>query len=134
MKFSIIENFKKLSICEKNFFITLLISFLFAVYLNMYFITSTIMSLLITFITISLIFIYLSNLITYNEKYWLNKEILLYIILGLLILHLPTFFLGSSRVSYEKENLDDILIKIDSFLLGSIFPKGQVSLYLDKNK
>ena len=134
MNFDIVDNFKKLSICEKNFFITISISFLFAIYLNLYFISSTVLSLIITFVIISLIFIYLSNLISNNEKLWLNKEVLLYIIIGLLILHLPSFFLGSSRVSYEKENLDNILIKIDTFLLGNIFPKGQISLYLDKNK
>jgi hypothetical protein len=134
MNFDIVDNFKKLSICEKNFFITISISFLFAIYLNLYFISSTVLSLIITFVTISLIFIYLSNLISNNEKLWLNKEVLLYIILGLLGFHLPFFFIGSSRVSYEKENLDYILIKIDTFLLGNIFPKGQMSLYLDKNK
>ena len=30
--------------------------------------------------------------------------------------------------------MDEIFLKVDEFFLGSLFPKGQISLYLDENK
>lgn len=65
---------------------------------------------------------------------WKKKEIRLYILIAFSATELYLFFLSCSRIAFKKELMDEAIIKIDEFFLGKIFPRGQISLYLDENK
>ena len=78
--------------------------------------------------------IIISFTIKKNKPEWIINEIKLYILIFITILQLPFYFLASSRISSKKQIYDEFLIKIDSSFFGHIFPKGQLSLYLDENK
>lgn len=79
--------------------------------------------------------IVISYVYTHGKKdKWLNDEIKLYALIIIEALELPLYFYASSRIAYKRYFLDEILLKIDSFLWGRIFPKGQLSLYLDEHE
>ena len=42
--------------------------------------------------------------------------------------------MACSRIASNKKSLDEAIVKVDEFFLGSLFPKGQISLYLDENE
>ena len=69
-----------------------------------------------------------------KKETWVNAEIILYIILFISAIELPIFFIASSRTAAKRELSDELLLKLDTFLLGNFFPKGQLSLYLDEHE
>ena len=50
-----------------------------------------------------------------------------------MIFHLPSYYLSSSRITYKMRKKDESIVKIDSYILDWIFKYGQLSLYLDNN-
>ena len=102
-------------------------SFYFIYYENIF----TIPSLLLGLITLSLIVLYIYN---HKKGKWFSNEIRLYTIVLLSTLDLPFLFIASSRIAAKKKFFDETIIKIDSFLLGNYFPKGQLSLFLDEHQ
>lgn len=130
---STFDSIKKLKPNQRMFFITSTISCLLSVYLALYLVPEIIMGIIVSIVTIFFMILYLSKFFM-NEKKWLCGELILAILMLVLVLHLPSYYLASSRVTYRKGYLlDDKVIKIDEFLLGWLFPKGQLSLYLDNN-
>lgn len=83
----------------------------------------------ITSLTVIILYIY-----TGGKSSWKQNEIKLYILIGISAVELYLFFLSCSRIASKKKLMDESIIKIDEFFLGSLFPKGQISLYLDENK
>ena len=69
-----------------------------------------------------------------KKEAWVKAEIILYIILFISAVELPIFFIASSRIAAKRELSDELLLKLDTFLLGNFFPKGQLSLYLDEHE
>jgi membrane-associated phospholipid phosphatase len=69
-----------------------------------------------------------------KKETWASAEIILYIILFISAIELPIFFIASSRIAAKRELTDELLLKLDTFLLGNFFPKGQLSLYLDEHE
>jgi len=51
----------------------------------------------------------------------------------LISLGVPCYFYTVALNIYRKPRFDDFLIKLDTILLGSFFPQGQLALYLDTN-
>ena len=124
--------FKSLNLMERMFFISICTSCCLQVYLIFYLVPETFIGFVISILTMGLILFYLQKY-ALDSQLWLKREIFLYIIMGVMILHLPVLFLGSSRVAVRKTLKDEIIIKMDTFFLGWAFPKGQLALYLDNN-
>ena len=119
---------------EKMFFISVIVSTLFGFYFIWYFILETLVGLLASILIIVPLYIFFSRFADHSDnKNWLKREITLYVIMGVLITHLPAYYLSSARITHSKKLKDSYLINIDTFLLGWAFPKGQLSLYLDNN-
>ena len=114
------------------FFLTALMSSFLSIYFSFYFTIEVIFSIIVSIITIILIIIYKIKFEN-NQKQWLYGEIMLCIILIVMVFHLPSYYLSSSRITYKMKKKDESIIKIDSYLLGWIFKYGQLSLYLDNN-
>ena len=128
---SLCNNWNKLKKTEKTFFMTVFVTFLFSLYLILHFRQSSVPSFIMGSISIILSLIYINN--PEENGKWAFREIILIILLIQLASHLPTYFVAVARICYDKNLKDDLLIKIDNFLLGWIFPKGQLSLFLDVN-
>ena len=126
-----IETFQNLKKTEKFFFSVLFISFFFSLYIVIHHQPMGSTTLLIGSITLILVLINLS--IYHNEKYWLQKEIFMFILLLYLATHLPIYFVASARIAISKKLNDEKILKIDEMILGFLFPKGQFALYIDKN-
>ena len=126
-----LNNWNNLKKPEKTFHITVFITFIFSIYLILHFKSSSIPS----FIMGSISFILSIIAINHPEKNgkWAFREIILIILLIQLASHLPIYFVAVARICYNKDLKDDQLIKIDNYLLGWLFPKGQLSLFLDVN-
>ena len=114
------------------FLLTSLLSSLLSFYFLIHFTKELLLSIIVSTLTIILIIIYIKKY-KYNQKNWLGGEILLCVLMLVMIFHLPSYYLSSSRITYKMEKKDDIIIKIDTFLLGWIFKYGQLSIYLDNN-
>lgn len=126
-------NPKKKFKSKKNIFlITACISSCLSIYFSFFFVKELIFSIIVSTITIILIIIYKSKLEN-NKKKWIYEETSLCILMIILIFHLPSYYLSSSRITYKMKKMDEYIIKIDSYLLGWAFKNGQLSLYLDRN-
>ena len=132
MSSNLVPAYKSLSKMEKLFIGTVLFSCGLGIYLIFYFIRETLVGLLVSVSTLILLYLYLTKYVLHGSL-WLKREIMLYVIMIVMALHLPAYYLSSARVTHSKELKDESVIAMDNFLLGWIFPKGQVSLYLDKN-
>ena len=118
----------------KNIFLlTACISSCLSIYFSFFFITELIFSIIVSIITIVLIFIYKLQFEN-NPNSRIYDEILLCILMIILIFHLPSYYLSTSRITYKMKKMDESILRIDSFLLDWIFKNGQLSLYLDENK
>lgn len=128
---SFILSFKALQIMEKFFLFTVILSSTLGFYFPFYMQWESLFGLFLSIITLTIVYIGLTR---YNFVYeWLSREIFYYILSIILGFHLPIFFLCASRSIYQKPLKDAQLIEGDSFFLGWVFPKGQLSLYLDTN-
>ena len=118
----------------KNIFLlTACISSFLSIYFSFYFIKELIFSIIVSIITIVLIIIYKCEFENKPNR-WIYAETLLFIIMIILIFHLPSYYLSTSRITYKMKKMDEYIIRIDSYLLDWIFKYGQLSLYLDENK
>ena len=82
-----------------------------------------------TSLTVIILYIYQAE-----KSTWKQNEIKLYILIIISAIELYLFFLACSRIASNKKSLDEAIVKVDEFFLGSLFPKGQISLYLDENE
>ena len=128
----LIKGFHCLGPTHKVYFITILISSVLTLYFLFDFVPEIIYDILTTSVILVLCYIFLANYAAYPRK-WAIGEIILLTLTFITVFYLPSHFIASSRITYRKELKDDLLIKIDKFLLGWLFPEGQASLYLDKN-
>ena len=133
MSSNVVPAYKSLRKMEKLFIGTVLFSCALGIYLIFYFILETLVGLLVSVSTLILLYLYLSKYVLHGSL-WLKREIMLYVIMIVMALDLPAYYLSSARVTHSKELKDESVIAWDNFLLGWIFPKGQISLYLDKNE
>ena len=58
---------------------------------------------------------------------------MLLILTFITVFHLPSHFVTTGSISLKKKNKDDLLIKIDKFLLGWLIKDGQIPLWIDNN-
>jgi len=127
----ILDNWNNLKKPEKTFYITVFITFIFSIYLILHFKSSSLPPFIMGSISVILSLISINN--PEKNGKWAFREIILIILLIQLASHLPTYFVAVARICYTKNLKDELLLKVDNFLLGWIFPKGQLSLYLDVN-
>ena len=132
MSSNLLPAFKSLTKMEKLFIGSILFSCALGIYMIFYFIVETLVGLLVSISTIVLLYLYLTKYVLHSSL-WLKREIMQYVIMVVMALHLPAYYLSSSRVTHSKELKDESVIAVDNFILGWLFPKGQLSLYLDKN-
>lgn len=128
----LIKGIKCLGPTHKMFFISTFISSFLTIYFLFDFVPEVLYGVLVSSTTIILSIIFLTKFAAYPKK-WRIGEILLLIITFITVFHLPSHYIASSRITFRKELKDDLLIKIDNFLLGWLFPDGQLALYLDNN-
>ena len=83
--------------------------------------------------TIIISIIYLSKYAAYPSK-WKVGEIILIILIFIAAFHLTSHFVASSRIEIKKQAKDNLLIKIDKYLLGWLIKDGQISLWIKNNK
>lgn len=114
------------------FLLTTIMSSCLSIYFSFFFTIELLFSFVVSIITITLVLIYKFKYEKYQNK-WLYGEILLCLIMAIMILHLPSYYLSSSRITYKMKPKDKSIVKIDSFLLDWAFKHGQLSLYLDNN-
>ena len=128
----LIKGFNCLGPTHKMFFISTAFSSLFTIYLLLDFVPQIFYGILVSSTTLVLSGIFLIKFAAYPRK-WQIGEILLLILTFITVFHLPSHFIASARITYRKKWKDDLLLKIDNFLLGWLFQDGQISLYIDKN-
>ena len=123
--------YSKININEKIFLFIRTVLTILSIYLLCYGHPISIPAFLIGITSITVIILYIFQA---EKSTWKQNEIKLYILIGISAVELYFFFLSSSRVAKNKKLMDESLVKIDEFFLGKLFPKGQISLYLDENK
>lgn len=129
--FSFTAGLKSLNRIEKLFFIILQFNLVLLLYLTFHFYSTAILtsaSFCVVF-TAEMVFLFKYN----NKEKYLQREIALVILLILLLSLLPCCFLATASITYYGKRYDKALLEIDNKLLGSFFPHGQLSLYLDTN-
>ena len=123
---------KSLQSMKNVFFLTSLLSCCLSIYFAFFFTKELILSFVVSLGTIILLILYKKKY-EKNEKEWMYGELLLCLIMTVMIFHLPSYYLSSSRITYKMKKKDKSIVKFDSYLLGWIFKYGQLSLYLDNN-
>lgn len=130
---NLINNFKTLHPQIKIFFT---ISFCYS-FLSLYFLSylqpEALIGVGVSMVVVSLVYIYLTKLYDKDNKNWKFSEPVMLLMLFIMVFHLPAYYLVSSRIAYKKSLNDDKLIELDESLLGWIFPRGQLSIFLDSN-
>ena len=126
------DSIKSLQPMKKVFLLTALMSCCLSIYFLFYFTIELLFSIIVSIMTLLLILIYLLKFEN-NQKQWLYGEIILCQIMVILIFHLPSYYLSSSRITYKMKKMDESIMKIDTYILGWAFKHGQLSLYLDDN-
>jgi len=128
----ILKGFKFLNPIYQMFFISTLISCFFTIYLIAHFEIETLFSVMVSSVTLVLAIIYLKYFAAYPLK-WKKGEIFLIILTFITVFHLPAHFVSSGRICYRRKKKDDLLIKIDKFILGWLVKDGKISLWIDNN-
>ena len=124
-----IRGFNCLGPTHKMFFISTFISSIFTIYLLFDFVPESFYGVLVSSTTLIVGYIFLSKFAAFPRK-WPIGEILLLILTFITVFHLPSHFIASSRITIRKPLKDDLLMKIDKYILGWLFQDGQVSLYI----
>ena len=88
--------------------------------------------IMVSSVTMILSIIYLKKYASYSLK-WRKGEIVLLILTFITVFHLPSHFVASSRITLKGKPKDDLLIKIDNFLLGWLVKDGQIAFWIDNN-
>ena len=128
----LIKGFKSLNPIYKMFFISSTISTFFTVYLVYNFVPETGYGIMVSTVSLIMTIIYLIKFAAYPSK-WKIGEIFLLILTFITVFHLPSHFIAASRITYKSQHKDDLLMKIDKYLLGWLIKDGQISLWIDKN-
>ena len=128
----ILKGFKFLNPIYQMFFISTLISCFFTIYLIAHFEIETLFSVMVSSVTLVLAIIYLKYFAAYPLK-WKKGEIFLIILTFITVFHLPAHFVSAGRICYRRKKKDDLLIKIDKFILGWLVKDGKISLWIDNN-
>lgn len=125
------QYYSKININEKIFLIVRLVLTIESIYFICYGNAWSVPAFLIgmTSITVTILYVYKAE-----NSTWKQNEIKLYILIIISGVELYLFFLASSRIASKKKLMDNAIVKVDEFFLGGLFPKGQISLYLDENK
>ena len=128
----ILKGFKFLNPIYQMFFISTLISCFFTIYLIAHFEIETLFSVMVSLVTLVLAIIYLKYFAAYPLK-WKKGEVFLIILTFITVFHLPAHFVSAGRICYRRKKKDDLLIKIDKFILGWLVKDGKISLWIDNN-
>ena len=128
----LLKGFCSLNPIFKMFFVSTTISSMLSFYFLYIFVPEAGYGIMVSSVTMILSIIYLIKYAS-NPSKWKIGEIFLLILTFITVFHLPSHFIASSRIAYKRERKDDILLKIDKYLLGWLVEDGQISLYLDKN-
>ena len=128
----ILKGFKFLNPIYQMFFISTLISCFFTIYLIAHFEIEILFSVMVSSVTLVLAIIYLKYFAAYPLK-WKKGEIFLIILTFITVFHLPAHFVSAGRICYRRKKKDDLLIKIDKFILGWLVKDGKISLWIDNN-
>lgn len=117
---------------EKLFFIARLFAVLESIYFMCYGNPWSVPSFILGLLNLGFIIKYI--FFHEDKNQWLKNEINIYILIVILAIELPLFFLASARIASKNDFYDKSLIKFDIFFLGNFYPKGQLSLFLDENE
>ena len=129
---NILKGFKFLNTIYQMFFISTLISCFFTIYLVAHLEIETLYSVMVSSVTLIMMIIYLTKFAAYPFK-WKKGEIFLLILTFITVFHLPSHFVSAGRISYRREKKDDLLIKIDKYILGWLVKEGKISAWIDNN-
>ncbi len=129
---NILKGFKFLNPIYQMFFISTLISCFFTIYLVAHLEIETLYSVMVSSVTLIMMIIYLTKFAAYPFK-WKKGEIFLLILTFITVFHLPSHFVSAGRISYRREKKDDLLIKIDKYILGWLVKEGKISAWIDNN-
>ena len=127
----IIKGFKSLNPIYQMFFTSTLISCFFTIYLVAHLEIETLYSVMVSSVTLILVIIYLSKYA--NSTNWKTSDIFLLILTFITVFHLPAHFVSAGRIAFNREKKDDLLIKIDKYILGWLVKDGKISNWIDKN-
>ena len=128
----IIKVFRSLNPIYKMFIITSTIYSLFPIYLAFNFTPEIGYSIMVSSVTLIMIIIYLKKYAAYPSK-WKIGDIFLLILTFITVFLLPANFVCTGIIALKKENKDNLLMKIDKYLLGWLVKDGQISLWIDNN-
>ena len=126
------KGIKFLNPIYQMFFISTLISCFFTIYLVAHLEIETLYSVMVSSVTLIMMIIYLTKFAAYPFK-WKKGEIFLLILTFITVFHLPSHFVSAGRISYRREKKDDLLIKIDKYILGWLVKEGKISAWIDNN-
>ena len=129
---NILKGFKFLNPIYQMFFISTLISCFFTIYLVAHLEIETLYSVMVSSVTLIMMIIYLTKFAAYPFK-WKKGEIFLLILTFITVFLLPSHFVSAGRISYRREKKDDLLIKIDKYILGWLVKEGKISAWIDNN-
>jgi len=90
-------------------------------------------SLFALIVSVSILFALVTRFGLTEEKHFLINDL---VICGLFGLSIPAFFLGVGPLvkAFNFQMHDSYLLEMDKWLLGWLFPEGQVALWLDKSE
>ena len=128
----LIKGFCSLNPIYKMFFITSTLSSLLTIYFFLDFVPEIFYDVIVSSVTLIMIIIYLIKYAS-NASKWKTGEIFLLILTFITVFHLPCHYVTSSRITYKKEKKDNLLMKIDKYLLGWLIKDGQISFWIDNN-
>ena len=128
----ILRGFFSLNPIYKMFFISSILNCFLIIYFLFIFVPEIVYGLIVATVSIILTMIYLRKYASFPSK-WRRGEIFLLILIFITVLYLPCQFIATSRITYKRKPKDDLLMKIDKFLLGWLIKVGQISLWIDNN-
>ena len=128
----ILGGLKSLNPIYQMFFISTSISCFFTIYLVAHWEIRTLFSVTSSSVTFIMIIIYLTKFADYPSK-WKQGDIFLLLLTFITVSHLPCHFLGTGKITYKKEKKDELLIKIDKYILGWLVKDGKIPLWIDNN-
>ena len=128
----LIKGFCSLNPIYKMFFFSSTLSCLLTVYFLFDYVPEIFYGAMVSSVTLLMIIIYLIKYSS-NPSKWKTGEILLIILTFITVFHLPCHFIASSRIAYKSDKKDNLLMKVDKYLLGWLIEDGQISFWIDKN-
>ena len=128
----LIKGFCSLNPIYRMFFISSTLSSRLTFYFLLDFVPIIFYGIIVSSVTLIMIIIYLKNY-ALNPSKWKTGEIFLLILIFITVFHLPSNFIASSRIAYKRKKKDDLLMKIDKYLLGWLVKDGQIFFWIDKN-